>query len=282
MEGDLLPLGRSRAINMLNQDFTVYAIVDGGNAEMVFDWTDLEERPLDTMYAVSREEWEASPGFQQAVADRMQHQEDREQAFLDHSGDCFAIYQVKDDPALRDIRFESMDWLKSKGQTVERGNYDLVYTAPLSAADSVDAALDQLWYQFNNEHPADYQHPSMSVSDIIAIKRDGVLSCHYCDSFGFQQLPDFIKSENYLKNAEVTVGDDLSMIDGIINNGSKATVAELEQQARNGQPISLMDLAAASHREQGEKKSVLAKLNIKPPKQERKKSAPKKSAERGR
>ena len=282
MEGDLLPVGRERAINMLSHDFTVYAIVDGGNAEMVFDWIDMEERPLDTMYAVSKEEWEASPEFQEAVADRMQHQENRELAFLYHDGDCFAIYQVKGDPALRDIRFESMDWLQSKGQTVERKNYDLVYTAPLSDAASVDDALDQLWYQFNNEHPADYQHPSMSVSDIIAIRRDGVLSCHYCDSFGFQQLPDFIKPENYLKNAEVSTEDDLSMIDGIINNGAKATVAELEQQARNGQPISLMDLAAASHREQGEKKSVLAKLKDILPKQERKKSAPKKSAERER
>ena len=45
------------------------------------------------------------------------------------------------------------------------------------------------------------------------------------------------------------------MIDGIINNGEKEpTVAELEQQARSGQPISLMDLAAAAHREEREKK----------------------------
>ena len=72
------------------------------------------------------------------------------------------------------------------------------------------------------------------------------------------------------------------MIDGIINNGPKATVAELEQQARSGQPISLTDLAGAAHRERGEKKSVLAKLNTTPSQQERKKSAPKKSAERER
>ncbi|WP_270360974.1 DUF4316 domain-containing protein, partial [[Eubacterium] hominis] len=45
------------------------------------------------------------------------------------------------------------------------------------------------------------------------------------------------------------------MIDGIINNGTKEpTVAELEQQARSGQPISLMELAAATHREEREKK----------------------------
>ena len=75
--------------------------------------------------------------------------------------------------------------------------------------------------------------------------------------------------------------DDYGMIDGIINNGPKEpTVAELEQQARSGQPISLMDLADAVHREQREKKkSVVEQLKAKP-RQEHKKTAPKRSAER--
>ena len=63
--------------------------------------------------------------------------------------------------------------------------------------------------------------------------------------------------------------DDYGMIDGILNNGQKEpTVAQLEQQARSGQPISLMDLAAAAHREEREKKkSVVEQL-----KSERKKT----------
>ena len=85
-----------------------------------------------------------------------------------------------------------------------------------------------------------------------------------------------------LKNAEMAVEDDYGMIDGIINNGPKEpTVAQLEQQARSGQPISLMDLAAAAHREDREKKkSVMEQLKSQP-KAEHKKAAPKKSAERG-
>ena len=48
------------------------------------------------------------------------------------------------------------------------------------------------------------------------------------------------------------------MIDGIINNGAKEpTVTELEQQARSGRPISLMDLATAAHREEREKKKSI-------------------------
>ena len=61
----------------------------------------------------------------------MDHQQEREQAFLDHKGDCFAIYQVKHTDELRDIRYEGLEWIKSIGQTVQRDNYDLVYTAPL-------------------------------------------------------------------------------------------------------------------------------------------------------
>ena len=69
--------------------------------------------------------------------------------------------------------------------------------------------------------------------------------------------------------------------DGIINNGTKEpTVAELEQQARSGQPISLMDLADAVHREEREKKKSVVDQLKSQPKAEHKKTAPKKSAER--
>lgn len=288
-ETDLLPLSRDRGAELVDRDMTVYMVRTGENPEMVFDREDLMEQPESVMFAIPREEWETSQDFQQAVADRIDRQEDRERAFLDHSGNCFAIYQVKlgDEESLRDIRHESLEWIQSKGRTVERGNYDLAYTAPLSEVKSADAALERLWYIFNNEHPADYQHPSMSVSDIIAIRLDGVLSFHYCDSYGFKQLPGFIQPENYLKNAEMAMEDDFGMIDGIINNGPKEgpSVAELEAQVKAGQTISLMDLAEAVKREKGEKgekKSVLAKLNAAPPQQNRKKTAPKKSAERER
>ena len=77
--------------------------------------------------------------------------------------------------------------------------------------------------------------------------------------------------------------DDLGMIDGIINNGPKQpTVAELEQQARSGQPISLMDLAAATHREEREKKQSVREKLKNQPKQETRRTAPGKSAERER
>ena len=278
LDGDLLPLSKERAYELMERDLTVYIVQQGENPAMAFDTADLDAH--DGIFAVTREEWEECPAFDAQVKERMDHQQEREQAFLDHKGDCFAIYQVKHTDELRDIRYEGLEWIKSIGRTVQRDNYDLVYTAPLAPGDLKGSVLDNLEYRFNNEHPADYRHPSMSVSDIVAIKRDGKVSCHYCDSFGFAEVPGFLP-DNPLKNAEMAVEDDYGMIDGILNNGSKEpTVAQLEQQARSGQPISLMDLAAAAHREDRDKKKSVVEQLKSQPKTEHKKTAPKKSAER--
>ena len=278
LDSDLLPLSKERAYELMERDLTVYIIQEGENSEMAFDTADLDAH--DGIFAVSREEWEESPEFDKLVKERMAHQEEREQAFLSHKGDCFAIYQVKHTDELRDIRYEGLEWLQSIGRTVQRDNYELVYTAPLLPSDLKGDTAEQLFYRFNNEHPADYRHPSLSVSDIVAIKQDGKVSCHYCDSVGFTEIPGFLP-DNPLKNAEMMLEDDYGMIDGIINNGPKEpTVAQLEQQARSGQPISLMDLTDAIHRKEREKKkSVMEQLKSQP-KAEHKKTAQKKSAER--
>lgn len=273
LDGDMLPLSRERAVDLYDQDMTVYAIVDGGNAEMLFDREELDTQASGTVFSVSREEWEQSPMFHEKIVERQQHQEKRENAFLDHGGDCFAIYQVKrDDPG--NVRFMNMDWMQSHGKAIARGSYDLIYTAPLTATGSTDAKLEAIFEQFNLHRPADYHSPSLSVSDIVAIKQNGVVSYHYCDSVGFKELPDFQK-ENYLKAVEMSTEDDYSMIDGIIN-GKQPTVADLEQQAKSDQPISLMDLADAAHREK--KPSVLEKLKDQP-QQPQRKSKPRKSKE---
>ena len=255
LDSDLLPLSKERAYELMERDLTVYIIQQGEKPEMAFDSSDLDAH--DGIFAVTRDEWEESPEFEAQIEDRINHQQERERAFLDYKGDCYAIYQLKHTDELRDIRYEGMDWIKSIGRTVQRENYELVYTAPLTPGDLKGDVLENLYYRFNNEHPADYRHPSLSVSDIVAFKQDGKVSCHYSDSFGFAEIPGFLP-DNPLKNAEMGVEDDYGMIDGILNNGQ-------------GQP---------SHQEQPEKrKSVVEQLKSQP-KTEHKKTAPQKSAER--
>ena len=273
----MLPVTRERALELDAAGLTVYVLHEDNTESMVFDTEEIMEHG--GLFGVEHEEWEQSPQFHEKVLERQDRQLEREQAFLSHEGSCFAIYQVsRDDP--QNVRFMNLDWLQSHNLAVDRSNYDLIYTAPLNGSGSTMEQLETLYEQFNLKKPVDFHSPSLSVSDIVAIKQDGKVSCHYCDSVGFTEIPGFLP-DNPLKNAEMMLEDDYGMIDGIINNGPKEpTVAELEQQARSGQPISLMDLAAAAHREEREKKkSVMEQLKSQP-KAEHKKTAPKKSAER--
>ena len=273
----MLPVTRERALELDAAGLTVYVLHEDNTESMVFDPQEIMEHG--GLFGVDREEWEKSPQFHEKVMERQEHQQEREQAFLSQNRNCFAIYQVsRNDP--QNVRFMNLDWLESHDVSVDRSNYDLIYTAPLSESGTVPEQLEKLYQQFNLEKPVDFHSPSMSVSDIVAIKQDGKVSCHYCDSVGFTQISGFLP-ENPLKNAEMAVEDDYGMIDGIINNGAKEpTVAELEQQARSGQPISLMELAAATHREEWEKKKSVVDQLKSQPKAEHKKTALKKSVER--
>ena len=273
----MLPVTRERALELDAAGLTVYILHEDNTESMVFDTEEIMEHG--GLFGVEHEEWEQSPAFHEKVLERQDRQLEREQAFLAHEGSCFAIYQVsRDDP--QNVRFMNLDWLQSHNLAVDRNNYDLIYTAPLNGSGSTMEQLETLYKQFNLQKPVDFHSPSLSVSDIVAIKQDGKVSCHYCDSVGFTEIPGFLP-DNPLKNAEMMLEDDYGMIDGIINNGPKEpTVAQLEQQARSGQPISLMDLAEAVHREERDKKkSVMEQLKSQP-RTERKKAAPKKSAER--
>ena len=273
----MLPVTRERALELDAAGLTVYILHEDNTESMVFDTEEIMEHG--GLFGVEHEEWEQSPAFHEKVLERQDRQLEREQAFLAHEGSCFAIYQVsRDDP--QNVRFMNLDWLQSHNLAVERNNYDLIYTAPLNGSGSTMEQLETLYKQFNLQKPVDFHSPSLSVSDIVAIKQDGKVSCHYCDSVGFTEIPGFLP-DNPLKNAEMMLEDDYGMIDGIINNGPKEpTVAQLEQQARSGQPISLMDLAEAVHREERDKKkSVMEQLKSQP-RTEHKKTAPKKSAER--
>ena len=200
----MLPVTRERALELDAAGLTVYVLHEDNTESMVFDPQEIMEHG--GLFGVDREEWEKSPQFHEKVMERQEHQQEREQAFLSQNRNCFAIYQVsRNDP--QNVRFMNLDWLESHDVSVDRSNYDLIYTAPLSESGTVPEQLEKLYQQFNLEKPVDFHSPSMSVSDIVAIRQDGKVSCHYCDSVGFTQIPGFLP-ENPLKNAEMMLEDD--------------------------------------------------------------------------
>ena len=269
----MLPLTKERAMELFMQDVPVFLLYGDNTEAMALDAEDISSHT--GVFGVEREEWDAVRGVV-----TLSEQADTEKLFLENPQDAFLIYQIRRGGELDAYRFMNYDYLQSKGVTPERGGYDAIYTGGVMDYGNARTNLDMIYQRFNVDHPADFKGHSLSVSDIVALKQNGVVSCHYVDSIGFRELPNFLKPENYLKNAEMLLEDDYGMIDGIINNGPKqSTVADLEAQVKAGFSISLTELAAASHREQ-KKPSVLEKLREKTPEQAKNKTAPKRSAER--
>ena len=175
--------------------------------------------------------------------------------------DTFSIYQLKRGDETRDLRFEPYDRLTATGHAVDPANYDLIYSAPLAPGTSLEA----IFTRFNIDHPKDFKGHSLSVSDVVVLHQNGQDTAHYVDSIGYRQTPEFLQPQNYLKHVEDIVEQNDNNFDGIINNTPQTpTVGELEQKAKAGEPISLIDLANAIHadKERGkeEKPSIRAQL----------------------
>ena len=110
----------------------------------------------------------------------------------------FSIYQLKGGNETLDYRFEPLDSIHRNGLSVKPENYELVYEAPLTEKDN----LESIYTRFNVDRPADFTGHSLSVSDIVVLHQNGKDTAHYCDRFGFSQVPEFLQPE---RAAEVTI-----------------------------------------------------------------------------
>ena len=112
----------------------------------------------------------------------------------------FAIYQINHGSKAMEYQFMGMDFVKSQGMEVTAGDYKCVYSGILEPSDN----LDTLYSVFNQNHPADFRGHSMSVSDVVITNRNGDLRAFYVDSFGFTELPDFVKQRQEMIGIENT------------------------------------------------------------------------------
>ena len=105
--------------------------------------------------------------------------------------DRYEIYQLTADPANAKLLFTSYDGVHADGMTINRSNYELKYSAPLTP----DTTLDSIYVQFNINRPADFTGHSLSVSDIVVLHRNGQDTAHYVDSIGFADVPEFLTEQ---------------------------------------------------------------------------------------
>ena len=153
-----------------------------------------------------------------------------EKAFLNSPGDAYAIYQLKQTQDTRDLRFASMSQVLLAGKKIDREKYDLLYIGDLpgKTIQQPGEILEEIFARFNLMKPEDFPGHSLSMSDIVGLKQNGVISFHYVDTFGFQQVKGFLP-DNLLHSAEIGMEDDYNMIDGIPGNNGRNPALEEKQ-----------------------------------------------------
>ena len=107
----------------------------------------------------------------------------------------FEILQLRSDPELHYHQFAGLDLLRKLGLSVDKKNYACVYSGRLDSG----KGLEDLYYAFNMERPEDFRGHSMSVSDIVVLRKNGEAKAYYCDSIGFTELPGFFTAANAQK-----------------------------------------------------------------------------------
>ena len=139
--------------------------------------------------------------------------------------DSFSIYQLKRGDETLDYRFEPLDAIRRNGLSVDPANYELVYTAPLTAKDN----LESIYTRFNIDRPADFTGPSLSVSDIVVLHQDGTDTAHYCDRFGFSQVPEFLEPDR-AKEVTIPTPDQMATRERISTPRGSFTVTAMSRE----------------------------------------------------
>ena len=114
---------------------------------------------------------------------------ENEDILLSGDKEYYGIYQILDGTKGSEYLFMGMDFVTSHGMEVEGRDYAYIYGGKLTETDT----LDSLYEKFNLYHPEGYYGHSLSVSDVVILQKDNHIKAYYVDSFGFRELPDFVR-----------------------------------------------------------------------------------------
>ena len=185
---------------------------------------------MDTIRRVSGEFIDQMMNRMQEI--RREAQRHQENALFEEPQDRYGIYQLREDGDGAAYRFMGMAYLQAEGMAVDGADYQFVYGDELQEGDT----LETLYTKFNMDHPADYTGHSLSVSDVVILKKDGELTAHYVDSFGYQELPEFVQQ--------------------------RQKIQEIQAEQKTYPPLYLSDLSYASEHENADAYLDSRKLNL--------------------
>ncbi len=101
----------------------------------------------------------------------------------------FAVYQLKNIPENRQIRFRPYSALQEKGIQIQYEDYEQVYLARMQPEDEPG----EIRKRFNEKLPRTFHGHSISVSDVLVLNKGGVVTSYYVEKDGFTVIAGFIR-----------------------------------------------------------------------------------------
>ena len=197
----MLPLTQERALELFDHDFPIYLLHADGAETTVDDRKQILEH--DGIFGIEKGDWENEKKLRSMFAELEKSAAGKEEQLLHSTSDMYGIYQLKHEPELKHLRFEGTESLKRMGITkdnfdaIKPENYTLVYVGELSELQrqTQGATLEAIFEKFNLDHPEDFRGHSLSVSDIVLLHQNGQNTAHFVDSFGYTEIPDFLREQ---------------------------------------------------------------------------------------
>ena len=204
----MLPLTKDRAYELYRGGAEIYILYGNPEnpqrAEQVLVETENEIFGYDGIFGITETEWEVQKerevsATKQEALERQSAEKIDETLLLHGESRRFAIYQM-DSGDEHTYQFMGMESAKNLGYTIDGKDYRMVYAAPWMPT----ITLDNIFERFNIDRPEDFRGHSLSVSDVIVINRGAEITAYYVDSFGFQELPEFVQQRmNMLEHNSV-------------------------------------------------------------------------------
>lgn len=198
---EMLPLTKEKAEDLFGHDLPVYLLHTDGAESLVENRGQIEEH--EGIFGIEKNDWEREKEFRSMMEELEESAIEKEEQLLHSATDMYGIYQLKHKPELRHLRFEGTESLKRMGITkdnfdaIKPENYLPIYVGELSELErqTQGATLEAIFQKFNIDRPEEFKGHSLSVSDIVVLHQGGKNSAHFVDSFGFTELPDFLREQ---------------------------------------------------------------------------------------
>ena len=201
----MLPLQEAAAAQLFEkEDMQIFRLYGDGSEGIIGSVDEIHAHAeKGGIFGIHKEDWNALTEYR-AMKQELAGSDAAKEALREYGAkDTFSIYQLKHGDETRDLRFEPYDRLQAAGNVVDKGNYELVYSAPLAPGTS----LEDIYTRFNIDHPKDFKGHSLSVSDVVVLHQDGQDAAHYVDSFGYREVPEFLQEQKQLTPDELTTDE---------------------------------------------------------------------------